>query len=337
MTATPDAAEHPEVSEISDLTEDLLSPSRAVDVRHHLDGCALCADVHSSLEEIRGLLGTLPGPPRMPAEIAGRIDAALAAEALLDATAPQAAAPQSATPAAPSPDSAHAVERTAGGVSRETAPVPPLPASATAASDDGPPNRPAGHPRAATGPGRPSPGPRRRRRGAAVAVLGAAATVAAVGLGALLIQSGGGSDTRDGAGAQKAKQEESAADADTFSGDGLDDQVAALLAKGVDEKVDSTPSTAFGPDTESHPRTPHSPLLTSEPEVPECVRRGIDRAAPPLAAELGTYQGTRAYLVVLPHTSDGSRVSAYVVDASCADQGSSGTGDVLLTRSYPRR
>lgn len=65
MTTTTDSAEHPEVAEISDLTEGLLTPSRTVDVRRHLDGCALCADVYDSLEEIRGLLGTLPGPPRM--------------------------------------------------------------------------------------------------------------------------------------------------------------------------------------------------------------------------------------------------------------------------------
>ncbi|MFE4645751.1 anti-sigma factor family protein, partial [Streptomyces sp. NPDC056730] len=88
MTSTTDTAQHPDVSEISDLAEGLLSPSRSAAVRSHLDGCALCADVHDSLEEIRGLLGTLPGPPRMPADVAERIDAALAAEALLDATAP---------------------------------------------------------------------------------------------------------------------------------------------------------------------------------------------------------------------------------------------------------
>ena len=87
MTST-DTAGHPDVAEISDLTEGLLPPSRTTDVRRHLDECELCADVHASLEEIRGLLGTMPGPPRMPDDVASRIDAALAAEALLNATAP---------------------------------------------------------------------------------------------------------------------------------------------------------------------------------------------------------------------------------------------------------
>lgn len=88
MTSTTDKAEHPDVTEISDLTEGLLPADRRDDIREHLEECGLCADVHASLEEIRGLLGTVPGPPRMPADVAGRIDAALAAEALLHATAP---------------------------------------------------------------------------------------------------------------------------------------------------------------------------------------------------------------------------------------------------------
>lgn len=66
MTSTTDTAGHPEVTEIADLSEGLLPPSRTADVRRHLDECPLCSDVHASLEEIRGLLGTLPGPPRMP-------------------------------------------------------------------------------------------------------------------------------------------------------------------------------------------------------------------------------------------------------------------------------
>ncbi|GAA3226948.1 hypothetical protein GCM10020256_37830 [Streptomyces thermocoprophilus] len=85
MTSTTDTAGHPDVTEISDFAEGLLPPSRTADLRRHLDACDLCADVHSSLEEIRGLLGTLPGPPKMPDDVAQRIDAALAAEALLDA------------------------------------------------------------------------------------------------------------------------------------------------------------------------------------------------------------------------------------------------------------
>ncbi|MFD5642957.1 hypothetical protein ACFWIP_14515, partial [Streptomyces anulatus] len=80
MTSTADTAQHPEVSEISDLTEGLLSPSRATEVQQHIAGCGLCSEVRESLEEIRDLLGTMPTPEPMPEDIAARIDAALAAE-----------------------------------------------------------------------------------------------------------------------------------------------------------------------------------------------------------------------------------------------------------------
>ncbi|WNI16661.1 hypothetical protein [Actinacidiphila sp. ITFR-21] len=91
MTATKGRGTdpHPEVSEISHLTEGLLQPPRSTAVREHIAGCLLCADVLASLTEIRGLLGTLPGPQRMPADVAGRIDAALAAEAHLDTVLPR--------------------------------------------------------------------------------------------------------------------------------------------------------------------------------------------------------------------------------------------------------
>ncbi|MFJ3231365.1 anti-sigma factor family protein [Streptomyces sp. NPDC086787] len=124
MSSTTDTAGHPDVSDISDLTEGLLSPSRTADVRRHLDECAPCADVRASLEEIRSMLGTLPGPVHMPADVAGRIDAALAAEAR---------------------------------VSRETA-IP------DARPTDPPADRPAGRPHTATGPGRKGRAPGRRRR-----------------------------------------------------------------------------------------------------------------------------------------------------------------------------
>ncbi|MEU6373821.1 hypothetical protein [Streptomyces sp. NPDC046909] len=156
MTSTTDTTGHPDVAEISDLTEGLLTPSRTADVRRHLDECELCADVHASLEEIRGLLGSMPGPPRMPAEVASRIDAALAAEALLNATAPEGT------------DAPALVTH----VSRET--------SVSA-------DRPAGHARTATtGPGRKDRSRGGRRR---IAVLGTVFTVAALGLGSALLAS----------------------------------------------------------------------------------------------------------------------------------------------------
>lgn len=60
MTSAADMTQHPDVSEISDLTEGLLTESRAAEVRSHTDTCDLCGDVLASLDEIRDLLGGLP-------------------------------------------------------------------------------------------------------------------------------------------------------------------------------------------------------------------------------------------------------------------------------------
>ncbi|WP_338484833.1 hypothetical protein VM636_15325 [Streptomyces sp. SCSIO 75703] len=156
-SSTADMTGHPEVTEISDLTEGLLAPPRATLLRRHLERCAACADVHASLLEIRDLLGTLPEPVPMPEEVASRIDAALAAEAKTRE---------------PSPDS--------GSVSRET--------RATAA-------RPAGHARpSTTGPGRKSRGQAGRRR---IAILGAVTAAAALGLGSVIVSSLGRDSTPD--------------------------------------------------------------------------------------------------------------------------------------------
>ncbi|MGW3203763.1 anti-sigma factor family protein [Streptomyces sp. NPDC001135] len=148
MTSTTDTAGHPDVEEISDLTEGLLPPDRSSAIRQHLDSCELCADVHASLDEIRGLLGSVSEAVRMPADVAGRIDATLAAEALLSAS----------------------EDDTSGLVSRET---------------PGTASRPAGRPQGATGPGRKKS--RRSRRRTVVlggvltaAVLGAGALVVQV-------------------------------------------------------------------------------------------------------------------------------------------------------------
>ncbi|MBZ2408645.1 hypothetical protein HX747_14555 [Streptomyces sp. L06] len=70
------------------------------------------------------------------------------------------------------------------------------------------------------------------------------------------------------------------------------------------------------------------------PEVPPCVERAIARPEPALALERGRYQGTDAFLVVLPDHRDSARVTAYLVDAACAGAGNE-PGDVLLTRTYP--
>ncbi|AXG78878.1 hypothetical protein [Streptomyces paludis] len=326
MTSTTDTAQHPDVSEISDLTEGLLSPSRTSDVRDHLDGCVLCADVHDSLEEIKGLLGTLPGPPRMPADIAGRIDAALAAEALLNATTPaESVSDEPVTTAV----TARAESDESARVSRET-PSPAEPAPLVAAegvrSD-----RPAGRPRAATGPGRSTRARRRR-----TALLGAVFGTAAVGVGVLLFQNGAVS-TQDASDSQ-AKAVASASGQDggvEFSGD-LQSRVDALLNTPAAERAVPKDATASVPFRGTGGERSASPSygLRGLPEIPDCIQRGTGRSDTALAAEQGSYEGSPAYLVVLPYSGDNDRVQAYVIDASCVENASAAKGKVLLTHAY---
>ncbi|MEV6698481.1 zf-HC2 domain-containing protein [Streptomyces sp. NPDC051453] len=312
MTSTTGTAEHPEIDEISDLTEGLLSPSRTEEVREHLNGCELCADVHASLEEIRGTLGTLPGPVHLPADIAGRIDAALAAEALLDTKAPS-----------DTEDKDEAEAQSASPVSRETTP---------ADSPTTPADRPSGHPRAATGPGRGGRARTRRRRGAA---LGAVFTAAAIGLGVLLLQNGGGTPT----GAPESGTPRQASSALSFSENKLESQVQNLLTEESSAPSDSSTSKPSVDIQQSGPKTPreNSPMRGKTVVVPDCIQRGTGRQTPALAIERGDYKGTTAYLVVLPHASDPAQVSAYVIDATCVKQPSSAPGKLLLTHSYTRR
>ncbi|MEU1779501.1 MULTISPECIES: hypothetical protein [Streptomyces] len=316
MTSRTGTDGHPEVAEISALTEGVLSPARTTDIREHLADCALCEDVRSSLDEIRGLLGTLPGPTRMPVDVAERIDAALAAEALLSATAPE-------TSADVSPES---------GVSRETGTAKPAmasPALADAAvsretgAADRPADRPAGRPHATTGPKRrdPASGPgiRRVRRWPRT-LLGTACAAAVIGVGSFLLQSGGSGDTHaDG------PRTEGISPSDRATGD-LTARVQALL------------KSAKGPEVQGMtPRTaPEKTLSDSGVTAPACVREGIKRPEQALATHQETFGGEDAYLIVLPHPGDAALVDAYLVSAACGSATSPAPGKVLIDQTLPR-
>lgn len=333
MTSTTGTDEHPEVSEISDLTEGLLPPARATALRAHLAVCALCEDVLASLEEIRSLLGTLPGPVPMPAEVAGRIDAALAAEALLNAMPessvsretlhePASDHAESASASRESDDPLNAVSRETpeadADVSRETEAALPL----------GGVSRPAGRPRGTTGPGRRTPGGRsaRSRRWPRV-LLGTAAAAALIGVGGIVVQNSSTDSGPDGGTDRHTTAEKKATGTPgELSSTTLAAQVHKLLATAGSPK-----SPGIG--TRSEPETP---MRGGNTTVPSCVTRGIGSPEAPLAARQDTYQGKSVYLAVLPVPSDPEHVIAYVVDASCVSAEPPAPGKVLLSRSYPR-
>ncbi|MFG2671526.1 anti-sigma factor family protein [Streptomyces sp. NPDC048445] len=317
MTSTTDTTQHPDVSEISDLTEGVLSPPRTADVRRHLDSCELCADVLASLEEIRSLLGSMPAPQAMPIDIADRIDAALADEARAVATAS---------------DSEAEGSRAKADVSRETEQA----ATAQEVAD-----RPAGHARAATGPGR-RPMRRRRRR----AVLGTTLGAAVVGVSVFLLQNIPTSHSSADVSASDQGTSAKKSDSQAFSQSTVQERVHSLLSSGTEpsgpEKSagrDQAPSI----DTKSSPQTeppgsasPQAPLRAPVATVPSCVEQGIGRNSAVLAVEKGTYQGADAFLVVLPHPTDTTRVEAYVVDAACVGADPAVKGKLLLTHAYAR-
>lgn len=314
MTSAADTAgatQHPDVSELSDLAEGLVPAPRAAALRRHIDTCAECGDIHASLEEIRSLLGDLPAVPRMPGEIAERIDAALAAESR------------------PAPEPSVVTDS----VSRET----------HRQAMDGPATaRPAGRPAAATGPGR---GPARRRR--RTLILGTAFGAAVVGVSAFLLHS---AQTSDNA-AMKASDQASGTRAGAlhdFADSTLEGQVRTLLEEasashasgaetpGLDRGEPSMATKSSPQNTLPDTGISGSPLLASVVDVPPCVQQGTGRDAPALALEKGVYEGTPAFLVVLPHVTDPSRVQAYVVDAACTGATPAPKAHLLLSHAYAR-
>ncbi|MFE9257382.1 zf-HC2 domain-containing protein [Streptomyces sp. NPDC006879] len=316
MNSTTDTIRHPDVSEISELTEGLLSPTRSAELRRHLEGCELCEDVRSSLEEIRALLGTLPGPQRMPGEVAGRIDAALAAEALLNATSPE-----------------QIKQVSVGGVSRETSsslpPSPPASETAPAPSRPRTPRTgPTGRGGAATGPGRSRP--RRRMALWGSALLGASALTAAVLFVPSLFDEGRPTASRQAeqsAVAPSTAESDALAPADTYTPQNLPSHVQQLLG-----------SDSLSMDGLKPPSAQGQPERMSQAGevLPTCVQKATGSTEQPLAFERGTYQGSAVYLVLLPQEGETARVRALLVDAGCQNSAPQDPGKVLFSRLLPR-
>ncbi|WUH99370.1 hypothetical protein OHR68_38715 [Spirillospora sp. NBC_00431] len=72
---------HLDYDVLADLAEGLLEDDEAASVNAHLDTCAECRDLSADLVDVSRLLAEAPAPS-MPAELAERIDTAIAAESL---------------------------------------------------------------------------------------------------------------------------------------------------------------------------------------------------------------------------------------------------------------
>ncbi|TDC75356.1 zf-HC2 domain-containing protein [Actinomadura sp. 7K507] len=76
---------HLDYDVLADLAEGLLEDDEAASVNAHLDTCADCRDLSADLADVSRILAEAPAPS-IPAELAERIDTAIAAESLNNAT-----------------------------------------------------------------------------------------------------------------------------------------------------------------------------------------------------------------------------------------------------------
>ncbi|MFJ8627549.1 hypothetical protein ACIRD3_32580 [Kitasatospora sp. NPDC093550] len=314
MTAplsSPDhPGDHPPVEQLADLAEGLVDSPEAVETLHrHLDGCAECRETVDALAEVQALLGAVETPP-MPADVAARLDAALAR-----------AATDAATDAAAEDDHG----RTATARPQEAPTGPGRPAT----GPSGPPSRPSGRPAAATGPGRSRP---RRRRIALL--LGAAAALAALGLGGALLlhpddRSGptvtAGAPADSSAAAEQSARTPHAASAGTaYRADRLATQIQQLLAR-----TEQTPGA--GPTGLAKPNTVlPGEGARPEPTVPSpSATCPAPASGPPLATDRGSYDGAPVDVLVYPVPGHSDLVDVYLRSPDC--------GPVVLHQSVPSR
>ncbi|MER7755975.1 hypothetical protein [Kitasatospora sp. NPDC097643] len=299
--ASGDGTGHPSVDELADLAEGLVESADAAAALHrHLDGCAECRATVDALGEVRALLGAVETPP-MPADVAARLDAALAAAAA-STEADHAETDHVEAPERPQEAPAPA-RRTSGPT------APPRAATAPAA----PPARPAG----ATGPGRSRP---RRRRLALL--LGAATALAAIALGGSLVLRDTGPSTSGTtavsagapvAGSPKTARTEHATGAGTvYRDDQLAAQVQQLLARatatapGLLPTGPVKPSGAAPDDGRSELPTLASPTGCPAPA-----------AGTPLAVDHGSYAGSPVEVLVYPTPGRPGFVDVYLRSPDC--------------------
>ncbi|TQF04299.1 hypothetical protein E6W39_21315 [Kitasatospora acidiphila] len=247
---TPDPVEpaadasHPDVETLADLSEDLLAPAEAAALRTHLAACPECADTLAALTEVAALLAAEPVEP-MPAEIALRIDAALAAAQ------PPSAPNTPNTPNTPSTPSA------------------PPPAATAGRGTAGPPAR-------SDRSSRPGGARSRRRR----LVLAVAGCLAALGLGAtglVLSQQGGSQPTAASAvGPNPEQQHPLSVAGPEFTAAGLSEQIDRLLPSGSGGQPHASAQQSGGglPDCVQQSVTGH------QGETPLLITHGGYRGAP---------------------------------------------------------
>ncbi|WP_354641566.1 zf-HC2 domain-containing protein [Kitasatospora camelliae] len=296
---------HPEPDVLADLAEDLVDPAEAAELRRHLDGCPSCAEDYAALTDI-GLLFDAIDPGPMPADLADRIDAALAAAA-----------------AGPEPDEA--------ALGSDGPRRPHTPAPRPTADRPGTSSRPAGR-NAPASPGGPGgPGRAGRRRRASFLLLGAAALTGLLTVGGLALRgssSTAGDSTAAAGGSPNLTSASSAQPRPEYREDTLAAQVRQLLAGAA-----SAPTTATGKGSQPalQPERDPGSTLPAVPAPQACVTEAVGRPGQtPVAGGPGRYGATDVTVLVYPASgTDGEAVEVYLVTPQCPG------AKVLLHRTVP--
>ncbi|WP_316522250.1 hypothetical protein [Kitasatospora brasiliensis] len=314
--SSPDPTEdHPPVERLADLAEGLIdSPEALAALRRHLDGCAECRETVEALAEVQALLGEVETPP-MPADIAARLDAALA----------EAAAGTAAEAAEPQREGA-----TAG--HRAEAPARSVPAAVPSAAprSDRPAGRPVGRPGSGTGPGRS-----RRRRFALL--LGSAVALAALGLGGALLlhpgdRSDGGTTVAGAVPTATATADDRGARTPHATGAGPDyreDELVTRIQQLLARSQSAPGLSATGPARSETVLPAQSEGIRPEPASPADPACPAPATGTPLAIDRGSYRGAPVDVLVYPLPDRPGYVDVYLRSPDC--------GPVVLHQAVPSR
>ncbi|MEY9943777.1 anti-sigma factor [Kitasatospora sp. GAS1066B] len=292
-------ASHPTVDQLADLQEELLAATEAAELREHLSRCPDCADTLAALAELTELLAE-DEPPAMPADVARRIDAALAAALAEPATA-----------------------RTTAGTARTAATAAPQRPAESAA----PPRRAD----RSTGPGRS----RQRRRGTLLAA--AVACLAVLGLGTVVVVSGLGDDAHQAAGSAAAGAQQGKPDTAMPATPSGSPGGPAFTAAGLPEQIRQLlPTSPSGHSSLPHASSEQeNPTPNAAPaKLPSCVQGAVagHRDEQPLLVTHGSFQSAPVDVYVFRVSGSSTALDVFLLTPGCADGTPAG---VLLHEEVP--
>lgn len=338
---------HADAQQLAAFREGLLPARKAAKIAAHLSSCPRCAEVDAQLAAVTAILARTPAPP-MPASLAARLDAALAAEI---ARSPVAASPPdaAASPAGAAPP-ADAASRPGAASPAGAASPPGADSPVGAASPAGAP-APGGRSGHGAGPasGRDAAGrrampsrspwrltPRLAAAAAAVVLVAgggyAIARVALAGNSSEQTSSAGSSASRSAPNGSAAARAPEAAPGAAIRG-GL-----PLVASGTNYQPGQLPTQVGAvlkryPASEGSPGRPTvaSPVSPESafPQLSACVSHLAGGQRPRLV-DIARY-GTRPAAVIVVPVPGTATLRVWVVGPGCTGQG----GDVIARFSMP--